>query len=156
MNDPSATTSPQLQPRPYGDGDASFQAAGGVEGIRRLVAEFYRQMDTLPEAAAIRAMHPSDLSGAADKLHRFLCGWLGGPKLYMEKYGSIHIPSAHAHLAIGEQERDAWLLCMERALAMQNYPQDFRNYLLRELFRPAEGCRLAATKFRETPRSRED
>jgi hemoglobin len=156
MNDPSATTSVTLQPRAYGDGDASFQAAGGVEGIRRLVAEFYRQMDTLPEAAAIRAMHPSDLSGSADKLHRFLCGWLGGPKLYMEKYGSIHIPSAHAHLAIGEQERDAWLLCMERALAMQNYPQDFRDYLLRELFRPAEGCRLAATKFRETPRSRDD
>ena len=148
MNDPSATTSVTLQPRAYGDGDASFQAAGGVEGIRRLVAEFYRQMDTLPEAAAIRAMHPSDLSGSADKLHRFLCGWLGGPKLYMEKYGSIHIPSAHAHLAIGERERDAWLACMERALARQDYPQEFRDYLLRALFRPAEASRLASENAR--------
>ena len=128
----------------YGDGDTSFRTAGGVAGLRKLVDDFYRMMDTLPEAAVIRAMHPADLTEAADKLHRFLCGWLGGPKLYREKYGSIHIPSAHAHLAIGTAERDAWLLCMERALALQDYPQDFRDYLLRELFRPAEGCRLAS------------
>ena len=118
MSDPADTTPASPAPRAYGEGDASFQAAGGVEGLRRLVADFYRMMDTLPEAATIRAMHPSDLSGSADKLHRFLCGWLGGPKLYREKYGSIHIPSAHAHLAIGERERDAWLLCMERALSL--------------------------------------
>lgn len=136
----SATT------RRYGDGDTSFQAAGGTCGIYHLVADFYRLMDTLPEATTIRAMHPSDLSGSADKLHRFLCGWLGGPKLYAEKYGSIHIPSAHAHLSLGERERDAWLLCMERALALQNYPQDFRDYLLRALFRPAEASRLAAQR----------
>lgn len=148
MNEPSETSPTPPPPRAYGDGDASFQAAGGVAGLRRLVDEFYRQMDTLPEAAGIRAMHPADLSAAADKLHRFLCGWLGGPKLYMEKYGSIHIPSAHAHLAIGEDERDAWLLCMERALARQDYPEDFRRYLLHALFRPAEGCRLASARSR--------
>ncbi|MGB5097407.1 MAG: group II truncated hemoglobin [Porticoccaceae bacterium] len=147
MSDPTDTTA-SPEPRPYGEGDASFQAAGGVEGLRRLVADFYRMMDTLPEAATIRAMHPSDLSGSADKLHRFLCGWLGGPKLYGEKYGSIHIPSAHAHLAIGERERDAWLLCMERALARQDYPQAFRDYLLRALFRPAEASRLASEQAR--------
>ena len=139
----TATTTPV-----YGDGDTSFRTAGGIEGLRKLVDDFYRMMDSLPEAAVIRAMHPADLGVAADKLHRFLCGWLGGPKLYREKYGSIHIPSAHAHLAIGAAERDAWLLCMERALAEQDYPQDFRGYLLRELFRPAEGCRRAAERFR--------
>ncbi|MGE0367293.1 MAG: group II truncated hemoglobin [Phycisphaerales bacterium] len=148
MSDPADTTPASPAPRPYGEGDASFQAAGGIEGLRRLVADFYRMMDTLPEAATIRAMHPSDLSGSADKLHRFLCGWLGGPKLYREKYGSIHIPSAHAHLAIGEHERDAWLLCMERALARQDYPQEFRDYLLRALFRPAEASRLASEQAR--------
>lgn len=148
MNEPSDTTATPIPPRAYGNGDASFQAAGGVDGIRQLVTDFYRLMDTLPEAATIRAMHPADLSVAADKLQRFLCGWLGGPKLYTEKYGSIHIPSAHAHLAIGEPERDAWLLCMERALALQNYPREFRDYLLHALFRPAEGCRLAAETFR--------
>jgi hemoglobin len=148
MSDPADITPASPAPRAYGEGDASFQAAGGVEGLRRLVADFYRMMDTLPEAATIRAMHPSDLSGSADKLHRFLCGWLGGPKLYREKYGSIHIPSAHAHLAIGERERDAWLLCMERALARQDYPREFCDYLLRALFRPAEASRLASEQAR--------
>lgn len=144
MND---RVTPQGEPRSapvYGEGDTSFRAAGGSAGLRRLVDDFYQLMDRLPAAASIRAMHPADLTGSADKLYRFLCGWLGGPKLYREKYGPIHIPSAHAHLAIGAAERDAWLRCMAEALARQDYPQEFRDYLLHALFRPAEGCRLAA------------
>ena len=38
----------------YGVGDASYRAAGGIEGLRRLVEDFYRCMDELPEAAAVR------------------------------------------------------------------------------------------------------
>lgn len=35
-----------------------YQAAGRVEGITKLVDEFYLNMDTLPEAKIIRDMHP--------------------------------------------------------------------------------------------------
>ncbi|HEY9033290.1 MAG TPA: group II truncated hemoglobin [Pseudomonadales bacterium] len=125
----------------YGVGDTSFHAAGGEAGIRRLVDEFYRQMDSLPEARQIRAMHPAGLAESSDKLARFLCGWLGGPRLYREKYGPIHIPAAHAHLAIGSEARDAWLLCMEKAIARQDYAPDFKVYLLAQLGVPAERCR---------------
>ena len=125
----------------YGDGDASFQAAGGQAGIQRLVDRFYDYMDTLPEAAAIRAMHPEDLTLTRDKLYCFLCGWLGGEKLFAPKYGPIMIPRAHEHLDIAEPERDAWLLCMEKAVAEQAYAKDFKAYLMRELFVPAERCR---------------
>jgi len=128
----------------YGTEDASFQAAGGYEGIKALVDAFYDAMDTLPEAATIRAMHAPDLDESRDKLTRFLCGWLGGPKLYREKYGSITIPTAHAHLPIGESERDAWLACMHAAAARQPYSEDFREYLLTQLFVPAERCRQAS------------
>lgn len=148
MNDHIPAAGDERPAPAYGIGDASFRAAGGGAGLRRLVDDFYRLMDSLPEAATIRAMHPDDLTEAADKLHRFLCGWLGGPKLYREKYGAIHIPAAHAHLDIGAAERDAWLHCMAQALAQQDYSQDFRDYLLRELFRPAEGCRRAAQRAR--------
>lgn len=130
--------------REYGDGDTSFQAAGGEAGLRRLVDDFYDIMDTLPQARTIRAMHPADLTVSRDKLARFLCGWLGGPLLFREKYGPIHIPKAHSHLPIGEAERDAWLACMELALAKQPYAEDFKAYLLEELFTPAERCRMAA------------
>ncbi len=126
----------------YGDGDASFQAAGGQAGIQRLVARFYDYMDTLPEAAAIRAMHPKDLALTRDKLYCFLCGWLGGEKLFAPKYGPIMIPRAHEHLEITEPERDACLLCMEKAVAEQPYAEGFKRYLMRELFVPAERCRI--------------
>lgn len=95
-------------------------------------------MDELPEAATIRRMHPSDLIESRDKLARFLCGWMNGPKRYNEKYGPIKIPAAHAHLRVGPEEREAWLLCMQRALAEQDYTPEFRSYLLRELRVPAE------------------
>ena len=97
----------------YGTGDASFRAAGGEPGIRELVATFYRFMDALPEARTIRQMHPDDLEISIDKLARFLCGWLGGPKRYQEKYGSISIPGVHRHLPVTASERDAWLVCMQ-------------------------------------------
>ena len=125
-------------PVQYGVGDASYRAAGERPGIIELVDAFYRLMDELPEAKLIRRMHPVDLRESRDKLARFLCGWMNGPELYNEKYGPIRIPSAHAHLRVGARERDAWLLCMERAIAAQNYAPEFAAYLLRELRVPAE------------------
>lgn len=122
----------------YGVGDASYRAAGGIEGLRRLVDEFYRQMDSLPEAAEIRAMHPASLEPARDKLACFLSGWLGGPRLFAEKYGSIGIPSFHAQWPIGPAQAEAWLLCMEKAVAGQGYAPDFAAYLLTQLRVPAQ------------------
>ena len=72
----------------FGVGDASYQAAGGIEGLRRLVDDFYRIMDESAVAADIRRMHPQSLEQARDKLACFLSGWLGGPRLYQEKYGA--------------------------------------------------------------------
>ena len=138
-----ATTPDDKSRRPprYGDGDTSFQVAGGVEGIQRLVDDFYAMMDQLPEARAIRALHPQDLSVSRDKLARFLCGWLGGPKLFRDKYGPIRLLNAHRQFDIGVKEREAWLLCMERALEVQPYAAEFKHYLLEQLFVTAERIR---------------
>lgn len=125
----------------YGQGDVSFTAAGGFEGIKQLVDAFYDAMETLPQAKNIRDMHNPDLTESRDKLTRFLTGWLGGPKLFSEKYGPIRIPVAHRHLDIGPAERDAWLACMQIAVNAQPYLQDFRNYLMTQLYVPAERSR---------------
>jgi hemoglobin len=132
----------------YGDGDTSFQAAGGEAGLRRLVDDFYDIMETRPQAATILAMHPADLAVSRDKLARFLCGWLGGPHRYNEKYGRITIPGAHSHLDIGAAERDAWLGCMREAIARQPWEADFKDYLLRALAVPAERVRLVCERVR--------
>jgi hemoglobin len=126
---------------PYGTGDASFQAAGGEAGIRQLVDAFFDRMGTDARFAAIFAMHPEQKDVSRDKLARFLCGWLGGPKLYNEKYGAIGIPRVHAHLAIATAERDQWLACMSETVQEQPFAADFKKYLMEQLFVPAEAVR---------------
>ena len=79
----------------YGIGDASFQAAGGEAGIFTLVNAFFDRMGSDERFATIWNLHPDDKDISRDKLARFLCGWLGGPKLYNEKYGAVGIPSVH-------------------------------------------------------------
>lgn len=118
-----------------------YQAAGELAGVTRLVDEFYVNMDTLPEAKTIRNMHPEDLTESRKKLTYFLSGWLGGPRLFQQHYGPISIPGAHKRFPIGYEERDAWLLCMQRALAVQPYSAQFKDYLLAALSIPAERVR---------------
>ncbi len=127
--------------RPYGTGDASFQAAGSEAGLRKLVDEFFDRMGSDERFATIYAMHPEDKEVSRDKLARFLCGWLGGPKLYNEKYGAIGIPRVHAHLAIGTTERDQWLTCMTETVSEQGFAADFKVYLMEQLYVPAEAVR---------------
>ena len=140
-----------MAPGTYGDGDATFRACSGVDGIRRLVEAFYAEMDSLPEAKRIRKLHPPDLALSIDKLARFLSGWTGGPKLYSEKYGSINIPIFHQNLPVGEAERDAWLLCMERALEAETFPSDLKQYLLEQLFVPADRIRVVVGERKKSP-----
>jgi hemoglobin len=128
----------------YGTGDASYRAAGGREGLARLVDAFYDTMETAPEAAGVLAMHPPDLALSREKLKVFLAAWLGGPNEYRARFGPISIPGAHAHLAIAETERDAWLFCMRRAVDAQPWADDFKAYFLRAIAVPAERVRVAS------------
>lgn len=130
----------------FGVGDASYRAAGGTEGLLQLSRRFYEVMDTLPAARTIRNMHPADLSSTTERLAYFLCGWLGGPRLYSEKFGGINIPMFHSHLPIGVAERDAWLLCMAHAVDEQPYSPEFKRYLLTQLHVPAERIRMVASR----------
>ena len=122
----------------YGYEDSSFQAAGAERGIKKLAYDFYDIMSSESEFKIIYEMHSRDINESIDRLARFLCGWMGGPRLYQKHYGSIHIPYAHQHLNIGDQERDLWLRCMEKALALQPYKKSFKKYLLAQFKIPAE------------------
>jgi hemoglobin len=138
--------------RPYGTDDASFQAAGSVDGLRRLIDNFFDRMASDERFATIHAMHPEDNEMSRDKLHRFLCGWLGGPKLYRERYGSIGIPRVHAHLAIATAERDQWLTCMKESVEEQPFAEDFKKYLMEQLYVPAEAVRRRCEGIQERVR----
>ena len=122
----------------YGKGDSSFRAAGGESGIRALVHAFYDLMGSDSRFSPIHDMHPDDLTVSRDKLATFLCGWLGGPRTYQQKYGSIGIPAVHQHLAITNDERDQWLSCMQEAVNQQPFAEDFKEYLMLQLALPAQ------------------
>ncbi|AJC16729.2 hypothetical protein NA29_13210 [Pandoraea sputorum] len=91
---------------------------GGEARVRELVDRFYDLMDLEPEFAGIRAMHSASLDGSRDKLFWFLCGWLGGPNHYIERFGHPMLRARHLPFPIASSERDQWLRCM--ALAMQD------------------------------------
>jgi hemoglobin len=93
-----------------------FSRIGGEAAVRRLVERFYELMDTLPEAYGIRKLHAADLSGAEQKLFMFLCGWLGGPQLYVEKFGHPKLRARHLPFPIGNAEAGQWMLCMRQAM----------------------------------------
>lgn len=93
-----------------------YELIGGEAGVRALVDKFYDLMDSAPEAAQIRAIHPKSLKQSREKLFMFLSGWTGGPQLYMEKYGHPALRMRHAPFSIGTLERNQWIWCMHRAL----------------------------------------
>lgn len=127
----------------FGIEDTSFKAAGEQKGVTKLVADFYRIMDQDPDFKRLREMHTNDLSVSEDKLAVFLCGWLGGPRLYRKKYGAISIPLVHQHLKVNDDEKMQWLNCMKKAIALQNYSQEFSDYLIQALTVPAERIVMA-------------
>lgn len=118
-----------------------FELLGGEEGVRRLVDRFYDLMDSAPEAATIRALHATSLATSRHKLHLYLMMWTGGPQTYIEQRGHPRLRARHLPFPIGERERDAWLWCMDRALAEHGMPDELRLALQQKLHALADHMR---------------
>jgi len=113
----------------------------GEDGIRQLTNTFYDVMDTLPEAKALRAMHAKDLAPMKEKLAEYLTGWMGGPPLYADRYGTVCMTSPHEPYHIGPEDRDQWLLCMDKALLELEASEELTQMLKEPLFRIADAIR---------------
>ena len=94
----------------------AYEIMGGQETVDRLVDRFYDRMESLPEAAVIRAMHAGDLAAIRTLLKKYMGEWLGGPKRYTSERGHPMLRARHLPFPIGNAERDAWMLCMNGAL----------------------------------------
>ncbi|MCO4758143.1 MAG: group II truncated hemoglobin [Oceanospirillaceae bacterium] len=115
-----------------------YELLGGEAGVRQLSQELYRVMSGSADAKTIRDMHAEDLSGVSDKLFMFLSGWLGGPNLYLQKYGTICLSTPHSKYAIGPAERDQWLACMDGALDNVGASADLKAMLKEPMFNLAD------------------
>ncbi len=122
-------------------GPTPFERLGGEPGVRALVDRFYDLMDLEPAYAGIRALHPSVLDGSRDKLFWFLCGWLGGPSHYIERFGHPMLRARHLPYRIGIAERDQWMACMMQAMQDQAVDEALAQRLAEAFFGTADWMR---------------
>ncbi len=118
-----------------------YQRIGGEAGVRKLVHRFYELMDELPEAHRIRKMHHISLKNSEDKLFMFLSGWMGGPQLYVEKFGHPRLRMRHLPFSIGGEERDQWMMCMTQAMQEVVEDEALRKELTEAFYKVADFMR---------------
>jgi hemoglobin len=125
----------------HGRNHHHLRKIGGEAAVGKLCDRFYELMATVPQFKELRAMHPEDLQGSRDKLFMFLSGWMGGPDLFVEKFGHPRLRGRHMPFAIGVQERDQWVACMVLAMEDIGLSEDLRKKLLSNFFHTADFMR---------------
>jgi len=121
--------------------NSHYERLGGEKYVRELVDRFYDLMESRTDVTELRQLHAADLTDARDKLFMFLSGWLGGPALYIEKYGHPRLRQRHMHFKIGELERDQWMSCINQAMLDMQIDQELKDELYRELYKTADFMR---------------
>lgn len=121
--------------------ETPFEWIGGEARVHTLTERFYDLMDLEPKYAALRAAHGSQLDNARQRLFWFLCGWLGGPQHYTERFGHPRLRARHMPFAIGITERDQWLACMDQAMQETGVDEMLRQRLLQSFFQTADWMR---------------
>jgi hemoglobin len=107
--------------------EAEVMAACGGDGIRRMVAAFYRRVRT---DDLIGPMYPADdWEGSEERLAEFLLFRLGGSARYVEMRGHPRLRMRHVTFRIGEAERDRWLELMSEAMDETGVPANARGFL---------------------------
>jgi len=120
---------------------SAFEWIGGEARVKALVERFYDLMDLEPAYAALRAVHGSDLARAREKLFWHLCGWLGGPQYYVDRFGHPRLKARHMPFVIGIRERDQWLACMDQAMGEVGVDAELRARLRESFFQTADWMR---------------
>jgi len=84
----------------------------GEANIFRMMSDFYKEL----ERSEIRPLFPSNMEEASQKSAAFFVTILGGPPLYLHKYGSPRMRARHLPFVIDERARQIWLQCFDKTL----------------------------------------
>ena len=123
------------------DADSAFALIGGEPALDALVARFYDLMELEPQYTELRAVHGNTLDDARQKLFWFLCGWMGGPDYFQERFGHPRLRGRHLPFSIGIKERDQWVACMDQAMLETAVPEPLRSRLSESFMKTADFMR---------------
>ena len=91
-----------------------YDQVGGAPTFRKLVYEFYQQVEADPE---FKAMYPeADLGPAEERLRLFLIQYWGGPSDYSQLRGHPRLRARHMPFHIDAKARETWLRFMRNAM----------------------------------------
>lgn len=112
-----------------------YRKLGGRKKIAKIVTRFYEIMKTDPMAQECLRTHPNldNIELLSEKLTDFLCGWLGGPQYFMQKYGHPRMRMRHMKFPIGTVAREQWLYCMNKSLEENNVTDEVRLEIMQAL-----------------------
>lgn len=101
--------------------EAETMALCGEDGIRRMIAGFYRRVRT---DDLIGPMYPDDdWDGSQERLAEFVLFRLGASNRYTEMRGHPRLRMRHVTFRIGIPERDRWLDLMFAAMKEAALPE---------------------------------
>jgi len=96
---------PPIDPRSVVAPSRDIYAAMGEENIFAMLADFYVRLET----SSIRWMFADDMREASRRSAAFFVGLLGGPPLYLERYGRPMMRARHLPFPIDPAARGIWL-----------------------------------------------
>lgn len=114
-----------------------YEMFGGESNLKILVSKFYEIMSKKDEYKILRDMHPKDISSSEEKLFMFLSGWMGGPQLYINKYGHPRLRARHMPFPITSNDGLSWVSCMKEALSTIDVTQEIKDFLIAEFIKTA-------------------
>jgi hemoglobin len=117
-----------------------YDLVGGEAGVVNLVKVFYDIVEAEPFAHKLLLLHlrGNGLAHSRVEQFNFLSGFLGGPKLYVEKHGHSNVRTMHEHVEINAETKDIWLECMVRTINQIGLEAATENKLMKNFTAAAE------------------
>ena len=114
-----------------------YQEVGGSGFFIELVNKFY---EGVINDEVIISLYPdrNDLEGAKERLSLFLMQYWGGPTTYSDERGHPRLRQRHFPFAIGERERDHWLMNMQGAIDAMPTSESVRTRLSESMSNAAQ------------------
>ncbi len=117
-----------------------YDLVGGEYGVLNLVKVFYDIVETENSAHQLLLLHlrGNGLAHSRVEQFNFLSGFLGGPKLYVEKHDHSNVRTMHEHVEINAESKDIWLTCMSAAIDQIGLDASTKSKLMRNFTMVAE------------------